>query len=132
MVVDCVRSLQRCGVPGLQVVVVDDGSNDGTEQKVRALGDNVLYLRQQNQGPAAARNLGFRHCAGRYLAFVDDDDQWLSDVPARVLGMLDLHPEVDVVFAEARMGNLSEGYRSWIEIAGQLAFLQLPCATPEP
>ena len=103
MVTACVRSLQASGVSGLQAVVVDDGSKDDTEEKVRALGDNVVYLRQENQGPAAARNLGFRQSAGRYVAFVDDDDEWLPGVAAKIVELLDRNPNVDAVFSDAQI-----------------------------
>jgi glycosyltransferase involved in cell wall biosynthesis len=132
MVRDCVRSLLSCGVAGLQVVVVDDGSTDDTEATVRALGDGVVYLRQQNQGPAAARNLGFRHSAGRYVAFLDDDDQWLPGVPARVLGLLDRHPDVDAVFADAQITWADKPPISWLDFTSGDALLELPHSEPEP
>lgn len=61
-----------------ELIVVDDGSEDDTEARVRASPDpRVRYLRQQNAGAAAARNRGADHAAGRYLAFLDSDDEFL-------------------------------------------------------
>lgn len=59
-----------------EVLVVDDGSSDGTAEYLRSLGDRVTVLRQPNRGPGAARNLGLRHAKGRYVAFLDSDDRW--------------------------------------------------------
>jgi glycosyltransferase involved in cell wall biosynthesis len=132
MVRDCVLSMQRCGLDGLQVVVVDDGSKDDTEQQVRALGDNVLYLRQQNQGPAAARNLGFQHSGGRYVAFVDDDDKWLPGTPAKVVELLDRHREVDAVFADASIAWIDKPPSSWLEFVANGSLERIPHQELEP
>lgn len=128
----CVGSLKAGGVPDLEVIVVDDGSTDDTPKTARALGDAVAYVRQENAGPATARNHGFGLSQGRYVAFVDSDDEWLPGVAGRIVEAFDCHPEVDVVFAEAQVGNRTDGFTSWIETAGQAAFFELPCCEPQP
>ena len=60
--------------PHVEVIAVDDGSDDDTEQVVRAFGDKVTYLKRANGGPAAARNTGIAVARGRYLLFLDADD----------------------------------------------------------
>src|SRR5579885_1516999 len=72
-----VDSLRAAGAGSLEILVVDDGSTDDTAAVAAALGPPVRYVRQANAGPAAARNHGFGLCAGRYVAFVDSDDEWL-------------------------------------------------------
>jgi glycosyltransferase involved in cell wall biosynthesis len=59
-----------------EVVVVDDGSTDGTWAYLQTLKDKVKSLRQQNKGPGAARNAGAGIAIGRYIAFLDSDDCW--------------------------------------------------------
>jgi glycosyltransferase involved in cell wall biosynthesis len=59
-----------------EVVVVDDGSTDGTYEYLMSLGSRIRTLHQKNKGPAAARNLGVQGALGTYLAFLDSDDIW--------------------------------------------------------
>lgn len=71
-----------------EVVVVDDGSTDGTESFLKRYGGGInfifSYYRQENKGPAAARNLGIRNAVGDLIAFTDDDcfaaTDWLEQL----------------------------------------------------
>ncbi|MFQ6028103.1 MAG: glycosyltransferase family 2 protein [Dehalococcoidia bacterium] len=63
-----------------EMVIVDDGSNDDTEEIIASYGDSrIVYLRQDSakKGAAAARNLGIATSRGEYVAFIDSDDEWL-------------------------------------------------------
>lgn len=74
---DCLRSILEQDYPALEVIVVDDGSSDGTEARVRGLGDaRVQFHRQANSGSAVARNRGVELAQGEYIAFNDSDDLW--------------------------------------------------------
>ncbi len=72
-----VRSVLEQTWRELECIVVDDGSGDGTEQVVRAIGDSRLrYVYQDNAGACAARNRGIREAGGAWIAFHDSDDTW--------------------------------------------------------
>ena len=130
---DCLVALRGSGVPDLEVIVSDDGSTDDTRAVVAATDPAAKYLWQPNSGtPATARNAAFAVGRGRYVGFLDCDDEWLPGAPARAVALLDRHPEVDALFADARMGNPHDGYVSWIESGGQAEFFRLPHREPEP
>jgi glycosyltransferase involved in cell wall biosynthesis len=59
-----------------EVIVVDDGSTDGTWEYLQGLGARVRAFRQENAGPGAARNRGAQQAGGEYIAFFDSDDRW--------------------------------------------------------
>jgi len=69
-----------------RVIVVDDGSTDGTADAVKERGD-VVVIRQQNRGPGAARNAGAASCTNRWIFFLDADDE-LVPGSLRSLGRL--------------------------------------------
>jgi glycosyltransferase involved in cell wall biosynthesis len=63
----------------IEIIVVDDGSNDGTFELVKQNYNHVILLKQQNQGSAIARNYGAGMAKGEVLAFLDADDIWAPD-----------------------------------------------------
>lgn len=74
----------------VQVIVVNDGSSDSTEQICQELSEkytNILILKQRNQGVSSARNLGLQYSIGKYIAFLDADDVLKSDFCDEMVAM---------------------------------------------
>ena len=88
-----------------ECIVVDDGSTDNTPEVVQAYAqkdERVRYLRQDNSRQAAARNNGVQNSAGRYFQFLDADDLIEPRKLERQVEYLEQHPEVDIVYGDAR------------------------------
>lgn len=73
---ECLASVFAQSHPPAQVIVVDDGSTDGTMDMLAQDTRGVTVIRQDNAGPGAARNRGAQVATGDYLAFLDSDDLW--------------------------------------------------------
>jgi glycosyltransferase involved in cell wall biosynthesis len=86
----------------LEIVVVDDGSTDGSMAVIGRFGRAVNYVRQPNQGTGAARNRGVLHSTADYLAFLDQDDLWSSDKLIRQMEALRAHESADMVFGQVQ------------------------------
>lgn len=77
MLAETIQSVRSQSYANTEIIVVDDGSKDGTREKFETH-DGIIYLHQENAGPSAARNRGIRKASGEYLAFLDSDDRWES------------------------------------------------------
>jgi len=75
-----------------EVVVVDDGSTDDTPSLLADYGDRIRVFSQSNRGVSASRNAGVRSATGDYIAFLDDDDEWMPEMLARCAAVLDQDP----------------------------------------
>ena len=99
MIVECLESVFSQKYTDYEVIVVDDGSTDNTEDILKSYLDRITYIRHENKGNAAARNSGLAVARGELIAFLDSDDLWLADKLRRDVDYLDRHPDVDMVCA---------------------------------
>lgn len=87
-----------------EVIVIDDGSTDGTGEALQArYGDRITYIWQENQGESAARNLGIEKAKGEFIAFLDSDDIWLPHKLKKQVAYMENHPLVDLLFGCNRL-----------------------------
>lgn len=81
----------------VEIIVVNDGSTDGTLAVLRGYGDRIRIVDQKNAGPPAARNAGLAAAKGEYIAFLDADDVWWPGKVSDQVSFLEPHPEVGTV-----------------------------------
>jgi glycosyltransferase involved in cell wall biosynthesis len=97
----CLTSVFSQRLDECELIVVDDGSTDNTGEVLRELEHTYptgwQWLRQDNAGAGAARNAGLRHCRGKYVLFLDADDELTPDTLSTVCGMLRLRPELGLL-----------------------------------
>jgi glycosyltransferase involved in cell wall biosynthesis len=97
-----IRSVLAQTRSDFELIVVDDGSTDGTADTASNLPDErVVYVRQQNLGPAAARNAGIEKATGTLVSFLDSDDLWLPNYLETVSAAFDADPGADLAFTDA-------------------------------
>jgi hypothetical protein len=100
---DAVAAVLAQTWPSLEIIVVDDGSTDDIEDVVAQLPTSVRFFRQENAGPAAARNRGIRDASGDYIAFIDVDDLWPEGKLKIAIEMLERSPSLDALTGYAQL-----------------------------
>ncbi len=83
-----------------QIIVVDDGSTDCTEDVVRPFGRKITYLPQPHRGAAAAKNAGIRASRSGFVAFLDADDLWHPDKLTRQMALFEKQPGMDLLYTD--------------------------------
>ena len=106
-----IQSILRQTYVWYEIIVVDDGSTDNTEERVREISDDrIRYIRlEQNQGAAHARNEGIRRYLYKYIAFLDSDDEWMPDKLELEMNKMLRSPEnVGLIYCRMRRGKEKE------------------------
>jgi glycosyltransferase involved in cell wall biosynthesis len=112
---DAVASVLAQRFDDLELVVVDDGSTDGTADVLSRVRDRRLrYVAGRHAGVAAARNLGVKHACGDLVAFLDSDDLWRPDKLLHEVAFLDRHPAVAAVFSDLEKLDGGRAYASFM------------------
>jgi glycosyltransferase involved in cell wall biosynthesis len=83
-----------------EVIVVNDGSTDGTRAVLETFGKRIRVIDQKNTGVAVARNAGIAAAAGEYIALLDADDTWTVEMLAKTVPLLDKNPASVAVFSD--------------------------------
>ena len=112
---ECIGSVLGQTLAPREVIVVDDGSTDGSAEAAESFGAAVTVLRRDRGGPAAARNAGIVEARGPLLAFIDADDIWEPGKLALQAACMKENPGLDMVFGLVRNFHSPEtddGFRS--------------------
>jgi glycosyltransferase involved in cell wall biosynthesis len=95
-----IESVLRQTRDDFEIIVVDDGSTDDTEHRVRNSSHQLVYLKQPNAGVNAARNRGIAVARGEYIALLDSDDLWFDFKLQLQCDLLERFPDVGFVFSD--------------------------------
>jgi glycosyltransferase involved in cell wall biosynthesis len=96
---DAIMSVFAQSYPDVEVIVVNDGSTDNTDEVVRPFLERINYIKQGNRGLSSARNIGFYACHGEYVCFLDADDLLLPLKFERQLALLTSQPDLGMVIS---------------------------------
>ena len=113
-----IRSVLSQTCQDFEVIVVDDGSKDNSLALARKYeSDRVRVIAQENQGVSVARNTGIENARGKFIAFLDADDQWQAHYLATIQGLTDQYPESDIFVTAytVDMGNGKVHYSTRLE-----------------
>ena len=105
MVTGAIESILAQTMGDFELIVVDDGSVDGTLEHLEATFSHdarVRLLDKDNGGSACARNFGVQHASAPWIAYLDSDDRWLPEFLESQLACASEHPDVDLVICDAR------------------------------
>lgn len=110
--------LHQRGSTRFEIIVIDDGSSDGTREALERYGDAIRYVRQENAGLNASRNRALSLASGEYVALLDDDDVWLPFKTALELDALRRFPDAAFVHSnffiwKPGIGQRPKGLSTW-------------------
>ncbi|MFH1395095.1 MAG: glycosyltransferase [Candidatus Omnitrophota bacterium] len=96
-----VTSVLNQSYVNLELIVVDDGSSDGTDLFINSIKDNrLLFLKQSNHGVSHARNTAIRMAKGDFFAFLDSDDYWIEKKLEETVKYIENFPEISIFHTE--------------------------------
>jgi glycosyltransferase involved in cell wall biosynthesis len=78
-ITETILSVLEQDYKNIEIIVINDGSTDGTEMLVASFGNKVISINKKNGGQSSARNVGINLAKGKYIAFLDSDDLWMSN-----------------------------------------------------
>lgn len=103
-IADTLRSVIAQTFQDFEAIIVNDGSTDNTEAVIAPFlseAQQLIYLKQENKGPAAARNTALRNARGRYIAILDSDDVWMPTYLETMVSLMQSNPSVDLYYPNA-------------------------------
>jgi len=99
---EAIASVRRQSIAPIEIVIVDDGSTDGTAAIAETLGADVRLIRQPHSGVTVSRNKGIRTAKGELIAFLDCDDMWTDDKLATQIPILLEHSDIQIALGHTR------------------------------
>lgn len=126
-IANCIHSILEQDYPDMDLIVINDGSTDGTDQRIKEIHAKkplrFRYISKQNEGLMKTLNLGLKLAQGKYFCELASDDMLLPESIRKRVDFLEINSDIDVVFADAylldgdtktniRLGNGKKRYNS--------------------
>ena len=89
-----IQSVSNQSLSPFEILIIDDGSNDGTKEWAKESFQDIKYIYQNNQGVSSARNKGIKYAYGDWVAFLDSDDEWLPNKLYEQVKAIGSNPEI--------------------------------------
>ena len=116
---EAVESVLAQTFPVFEIIVVDDGSNDNTEEIIKQFGDKVKYIKQRNGGVCAARNNGVENAGGDFIAFLDADDVWFPEKIEKQMAKFAEDTKIGLVHCRMREFDTESGETMRLHLEGE-------------
>ena len=116
---EAIQSVIEQDYPAKEIIVVNDGSPDNTQQVAAAFGNVIAYIEQENRGLSGARNTGIRAAHGDYIAMLDSDDKYLPGFLSTQVGLLEANPDTGMVCSNAALFNENGNLGLWSDVMGR-------------
>jgi glycosyltransferase involved in cell wall biosynthesis len=118
LLVEAVDSVLDQSYRDFEIIIVDDGSTDDTEQRIRNYSDKIVYIKQQNSGVNVARHRALGVAQGEYIALLDNDDLWFDFKLELQVKLLKEYQNVGFVFSDFLIrketgGEIHGGLSTW-------------------
>lgn len=120
-VVKAIDSVLNQSFKDYEIIVIDDGSTDNTRKTLEAYSNKIRYIYQENSGASAARNKGIRVANGKWLAFLDSDDEWRVDYLSKQIERASEVPGICMQMTNCLFIALNGETRSYFEINRSLS-----------
>jgi len=110
------QDIQDCRI---EILVVDDGSTDNTQEVLQKYTHKIRYIYQDNRGAGPARNRGIDEATGEWISFLDSDDRWLPEKLTLQFKVLDAFPDYKAIHSEFNIFDgtkilTNKGLKSWV------------------
>ena len=100
-IVDTIKSVLAQTYKQIEIIVIDDGSTDGTSNILKPYIHKIKYIKKENGGASSARNKGIVNSNGDYVAFLDADDLWRKNKIEKQMAIFKEFPDVGLVYCDS-------------------------------